>query len=328
MVDSATESSAIRQRLQEGLKAWIATGSEVALIDVPVNRNAGDLFILAAADRMLSDLECETVYRAGVRDYRSNYARRQVGSKTTIICLGGGNFGDLYPQYQALRERVVADFASNPVVVLPQSVYFASDAEAVRSASILARHGDLRIAVRDRRSLDLVRSRITPQVQLLPDLVHWVQADGVKVAPSANKRTVALMRRDSERASESKDLSTDAPQEDWPQLLPGYTVKVAVAAARMSAVPLPMLGRQRHEKWALFAHRLLDQAIDRLRVTDRVVTDRLHGAIVARLGGVPVDLVDNSYGKLSAYYDAWWRGDPAVRLGGQDGRAVENATVT
>jgi pyruvyl transferase EpsO len=45
-----------------------------------------------------------------------------------------------------------------------------------------------------------------------------------------------------------------------------------------------------------------------------VETDRLHSAIVARLAGRPVTLVDNSYGKLSAYYDAWWTNDPEVTL--------------
>jgi pyruvyl transferase EpsO len=45
-----------------------------------------------------------------------------------------------------------------------------------------------------------------------------------------------------------------------------------------------------------------------------VVTDRLHGAIVARLAGRRVTLLDNSYGKLAAYHDAWWHDDPDVVL--------------
>ena len=81
-------------------------------------------------------------------------------------------------------------------------------------------------------------------------------------------------------------------------------------------MPLVSGGRARqvHEWWTGFSDRLLARAVDRLQRAERVITDRLHGAIVARLAGVPVVLVDNSYGKLSAYYDAWWRDDPAIRL--------------
>jgi pyruvyl transferase EpsO len=46
----------------------------------------------------------------------------------------------------------------------------------------------------------------------------------------------------------------------------------------------------------------------------RIATDRLHGAILARLAGRPVTLIDNSYGKVTAYYEAWWQDDPAVEL--------------
>jgi exopolysaccharide biosynthesis protein PssK len=36
-----------------------------------------------------------------------------------------------------------------------------------------------------------------------------------------------------------------------------------------------------------------------------LVTDRLHGHIVAMLMGVPHVLVDNSYGKLRRFHETW-----------------------
>ena len=51
-----------------------------------------------------------------------------------------------------------------------------------------------------------------------------------------------------------------------------------------------------------------------MREVDHLVTDRLHAAILARLAGRPVTICDNAYGKLTSYYEAWWRDDPAIEL--------------
>lgn len=303
----------LRETLCSGLEEWVPYGSEVALIDVPANRNAGDLFILAATDRMLTAYGCRVVYRAGVRDYRRVTARRQIGPATLVICLGGGSFGDLYPRYQSLRERVVRDFPHNRMVVLPQTVHFEKHTALERSARRLARHRQLRIAVRDRPSLDLVRRHVTRRVQLLPDLVHWIAP--VSTARSAGGRnpTLSLLRRDSERAPGPPPSAGSSAVLDWPDLLPGFRRRVAAAVALMPIAPHGLSSRL-HRWWSSYAQRLLGEAIDRIGAFERVVTDRLHGAILARLAGRPVSLVDNSYGKLSAYHQAWWQDDHEVEL--------------
>jgi exopolysaccharide biosynthesis predicted pyruvyltransferase EpsI len=76
------------------IRTWIPRGSDVAITDVPVHRNVGDLFILAAATRLFADLGCRVVYRAGLRDYRTGAARRAIGRDTKIVGLGGGKKRD------------------------------------------------------------------------------------------------------------------------------------------------------------------------------------------------------------------------------------------
>jgi pyruvyl transferase EpsO len=305
------DSSRLGQALRAGLEAWIPAGSRVALLDVPVNRNAGDLFCLAATVRMLEDFGCRLVYRAGVRDYRSDRARRVIGTGTTIVCSGGGNFGDLYPRYQALRERVVADFPDNRIVVLPQSVWFGSRDRLESSAARLARHRDLRVAVRDRPSERLIRRYVTEQVLLLPDIVHWSESGELTRPPSAREGALALLRRDAGRGHHR--VPEGYRRADWSDLLPGLTRRVAAAAAMMPLAPAGPSARL-HDGWSAYARELLRRALDRLRAVERLLTDRLHGAILARLAGTPVVLIDNSYGKMSAYFDAWWREARGVEL--------------
>jgi pyruvyl transferase EpsO len=306
--------------LHDGLHAWIPRGADVAIVDVPVHRNAGDLFIYASTEWWLRERECRVIYRAGVRDYRSSAAQRVVHRDAIVVGLGGGNFGDLYPPYQALRERVLGDFPSNRIVVLPQSVHFARKDELTRRLAAL-HHADLRIAVRDVPSLAFAQA-ITPHVQLLPDVVDAVgpavlAAAGIDASGHASDGgTLRLLRRDAERTadrSEARSAHGPTVEGDWPALLPGLRRRVALAALAMPLTPGAPRARV-HDWWLEVARESLARAVERIGHFDRVVTDRLHGAIVARLAGRPVTLVDNSYGKLSAYYDAWWAADSGVTL--------------
>jgi pyruvyl transferase EpsO len=317
------QSRGLHAGLRATIEAWIPPGSEVALTDVPVNRNAGDLFILAVAARLLDDLGCRVVYRAGVRDYRAATARRHVGRSTILVGLGGGNFGDLYPAYQALRERIVTDFPANRMVVLPQTIHFRDPAAQARATRRLSQHRDLRIAVRDQASLEIART-FASEVALLPDLVHGLgfppnDRSLLTLRSHESGGRLCLMRRDSERAQPNGSTTPsgcEAHVIDWPDVFPDLYRRLATTALLMAVSP-GALGATVHARWAAYAGELLTRAIARLSCARHVSTDRLHAAIVARLAGRPVTLVDNAYGKLAAYYEAWWQDDPAVDLATQ-----------
>jgi len=246
----AVETGQRAQLLRSTLTSWLPRGSPVAIVDVPVHRNIGDLFIYAVTDSLLRDLGCSVVYRAGVWDYRTAAARR-IPSDTVIVGLGGGNFGDLYPRYQSLRELVVATFPDHRIVILPQTIHYTLDETRASSTAALRRHPALFIGARDARSLALARE-ITPHSALLPDLVdalgaHTVSAlapeepsGGARTDARGGRGTLYLLRQDRERA----DQGASAPEqegtvsrEDWRTLVPGVSIRVATAALMMRAAP-------------------------------------------------------------------------------------------
>jgi pyruvyl transferase EpsO len=301
------------------IEGWIPSGSDVAIIDVPVHRNIGDLFILAATRRLLADMGCRLVYAAGTRDYRTAAARRAMTPDTVIVGLGGGNFGDLYPRYQTLRERVVSDFPDHRVVVLPQTIHFRNADAFEQSAGCLRRHRDLRVAVRDVASFEIAR-QITPHTALMADTVdvigRAVVAAHRRAMPLSASRglltpegTLVLLRRDDE-PSGARDGQRGV---DWGDLFPAFTTRLAAAAALMPLASARLSVRL-HERWAALATTLLNDAVAIMGQANRVVTDRLHGAIAARLAGRPVTLIDYSYGKLAKYHDVWWRDDPSMTV--------------
>lgn len=299
-----------RDTLLRTLEAWIPRGSEVAIVDVPVHRNIGDLFILAATLRLLKRLQCRIVYRAGVRDYRRRSARAHIHSNTIVIGLGGGNFGDVYPRYLTLRERILQDFSRNRIVILPQTIHFDRAGERTRIVDRFSSHPDLRIAARDRASFEIARA-ITRHAVLLPDVVHALaEPDHIGTHATATRGTVFFMRQDAEK---SRSSDRRAGSVDWPTVFPGFLPRLMAAAALMPVAPQPA-SRRLHDQWSRYADDLLSRGLSWMAGVEHLVTDRLHAAILARLARRPVTLHDNAYGKLTAYYDAWWRDDPAVKL--------------
>jgi pyruvyl transferase EpsO len=289
------------------IERWIPRGSEVAILDVPVHRNVGDMFILAAGARLLEDLGSPVIYHAGLRDYRTSAARKAIGRETILVGLGGGNFGDLYPRYQAHREQIVRDFPRHRVVILPQTIHFTDPHARERSRHVLSRHRDLRIAARDQASLEIARTMAT-DAALLPDLVETYGGRIVgEPPPGTSKGTLTLIRRDRESRPDA------AHGIDWPDLFPEYRARLALTGTLMMAAG-GTLSRTLHARWSRYADGLLVRAAERMAAASHVETNRLHAAIVARLAGRPVMLLDNSYGKLVAYYEAWWRNDPNVTL--------------
>ena len=291
----------------------------MAIIDVPVHRNVGDLFILAATSRLLADLQCRIVYRAGVRDYSTRAARRRIGPGAIVVGLGGGNLGDVYPRYQRHRERLPEDFPHNRIVILPQTIHFTGPHARDRMVDGFSAHPDVRIAVRDRPSLDVARA-ITQHVVLLPDIVHALGESSLRIPPHALRTTVSrgtrtrgtvlFMRRDREKRPSADRSARDL---DWPAVFPEFLLRLVRAAALMPIAPASY-SRRLHDEWSRYADDLLSRGLGWMGEVDHLVTDRLHAAILARLAGRPVTLHDNAYGKLTAYYDTWWRDDPAVTL--------------
>ena len=287
------------------IERWIPRGSELAIVDIPVHRNVGDMFILAAGARLFDELGCRVIYRAGLRDYRTGAARRAIGRDTIVVGLGGGNFGDLYPRYQAHREQVVRDFPRNRLVILPQTIHFADQNARERTRQLLSTHPDIRIAARDPASLEIARSMAT-EAALLPDLVE-TYGPRLSASPAASEGRLLLMRRDREQGP-----AGDAGL-DWPDVFPEYRARLALTGTLMMAAGGTFSGAL-HTRWLRYAEGLLERAVARMATAAHVETDRLHAAIAARLAGRAVTLVDNTYGKLSAYYSAWWTNDPDISL--------------
>lgn len=285
------------------LDELIPFASRVCYLDYPVYSNVGDLLIYHGTEAWLAQRHCEVITRRSIYDFRFLPMARDV----TILCQGGGNFGDRY-RHQALREAVVARYPGNRVVFLPQTLHYRSAARLEQSSQRLNAHGDLHLLLRDRTSHAIAQAHFPRcNTYLVPDMAVMLYPIPCGDAPTERFSRLCLFRRDAERRRQASPptLGRCDWEGDWKQLLGSHYIALRVFQALIMLVGRWGPAVQSAILWRRFTARVLRHCVASLHTADCVETSRLHGHILASLLGVPSRLHDNNYGKNSAYYRCW-----------------------
>lgn len=289
-------------RVETTLDIYFSSATAAILLDFPEHENVGDSAIWLGARAYLQSRHVPVVHMSSGRLYNPSRVRRHLDQGTVVVLSGGGNLGDLYPNFQRHRERVIGDLTGAKIVQLPQTVHFEEDGAMKRSLERLASHPDLVVLARDSRSYELLNVA-NVKTHLCPDLSHLL-FPLIRASPGSG--TVVIARTDKERAD------PQAPYEkgwhDWPEAPRDATAFLRKATAGASKLPgLPQ--SVQNSLWTMVWPRLARGRVERARhILERfenVATDRLHGLLLAVLLHRRVVAVDNSYGKVFAYLNTW-----------------------
>jgi exopolysaccharide biosynthesis predicted pyruvyltransferase EpsI len=298
-----------RDRLIEEMQERIRTvldplvpDEHLALVDFPDHPNVGDSAIWLGE---IAYLDRERRTRPRFSDSVYNHSKERLKNSKTdgpILIHGGGNFGTIWPRHHQLRLSVLDEFRGRPVIQMPQSIHFADDAAADETARAIERHGAFTLLVRDHKSLAFARRRFQCDVQLCPDMAFYI---GAVERQRATLDFLCLIRTDPESAGALQ----------WP-----------ADSGSLQAVDWLDESRLQHRLHRLVAHvgHCFNQENDRhvavfnAAAVDRfrrgvtllskgrvVITDRLHAHIMSLLLDIPHVVLDNSYGKLSSFMEAW-----------------------
>jgi exopolysaccharide biosynthesis predicted pyruvyltransferase EpsI len=298
----------------EGLRAEVlATLSSLlpiekpfALVDVPNHSNVGDSAIYLGELAWMREAGLpQPDYVCDIYSYDESALRAKV-PRGTIFVHGGGNLGDLWKAQQEFRERIVAAFPSHRVIQLPQTIHFESPAALEKAAELFSAHQNLTIIARDRVSLRIAREDLRCRKTLLcPDSAF---ALGPMDRPSQPTDDVVMLVR-SDKESARRPLPAGISPVDWigDQTTPRLRVERFLRRHRMGLKLRTRLRRPLAQERLMRGCRVLSRGRE-------VATDRLHAHILCLLMGIPHVLVDNNYGKLSSFFDAWTRNAPGVRF--------------
>ena len=159
----------LRAALDAAIASAIPEGEPVALLDFPSYPNVGDSAIWLGTVAVLRGLGCPVVYVADQLSYSRRALERRLPAGAAVLLQGGGSFGDLWPEHQLFRERVVQELPERPIVQLPVSIDFRTPAAEDRARTTLDRHERLTLLCRDRESLAYAEAHYRAPSRLCPD---------------------------------------------------------------------------------------------------------------------------------------------------------------
>jgi len=297
----------LQQRLLIDVRKILRPGDRVALVDFPNYANVGDSALWLGQKAILRAVGARCVYNIDKDGYHRRTMARVVGD-AYIAINGGGNLGDLWPAYQAFREKILRDFPNNRIIQFPQSIHFDEGVNAKRFRSIANSHGAFTLFVRDRRSFAFARDVLNVEAVLTPDSAFGLGRLSRPCAPTSDY--MYLRRTDKEAMPVDERYGKASRQEvegvDW---LAASSLEALLHRRFRAMTMLCRFGDSGRRSLSSYmdclARLRLKRGLALLSSGRTVITDRLHAMILSLLAGIPVIALDNRVGKLSAFIETW-----------------------
>ena len=292
----------LQDRTHDCLKEFIRPDEPIAILDFPDIRNCGDSAIWLGEMAYLKQRYAKRPSYVCTTDDFSPDELKSSAPNGPIFIHGGGNFGDIWVFHQDFRERVMELFPDRQIVQFPQSIHYKSAERLEQSKRAIGKHKNFVLLVRDEESFQFAKENFDCQVYLCPDMAFCIG----KIEPAAPQFPVlAMLRQDKEQVG-TVDFSAypDIPKEDW---ITESRSKVRVAKALGAASALLHLtpSEMRLRKLDAAANNRFQRGISQISRGKAIVTDRLHVHICSLLIGRSHAVLDNNYGKIRRFMNAF-----------------------
>lgn len=287
-------------------------GNKCIIADAPYYRNIGDVMIWQGIEDFLKSINRKLLCANSL----STFQFPEIENDVTILLMGGGNFGDLWRDLQEFRIKVIKHYFNNRIVMFPQSVWYDDYNLIEMDAKIFASHGNLYLCARDRWSYEFMINHFSANnILLIPDMAFCIEESRLQHFRSKSTSTKLYFKRLDKEAAVATPLNIgkDYDVHDWPTIENNsktfYSIyKTWGLARRLES--FPWITKMLYSLSDIYAskivkNKLVKQGCNFLAPYGSVVTTRLHAMILSILLHKPVEYIDNSTGKLSAFADTW-----------------------
>ncbi len=308
----------IRNLISETLTPLI--GDKYILLEIPHYFNIGDLLIWEGELRFLSQLKGKMLYSTSSYNYDDN---KRFPTDVTILLQGGGNWGDVWKDPHNFRKKIVSLYPNNKIIVFPQTIHYNNHENLINDSIFFSQYPNVTICARDRDSYNILQTHFTNNPSyLLPDMAFYIDINDNILKHKGNKILFAK-RKDREYNDNINYtyIPTDAEIHDWPTY-ENYQVsfKTFGRISHILGIIDNLFNLSTKKKFIdfywenIYKKKLISLGINFLKDYKSIYTTRLHIAILGLLMQKNIYMLDNSYGKLSGFYNTWLKDITNIKL--------------
>jgi len=278
------------------------------LLDVPYYNNIGDHLIWQGEKMLISKCKFKCM---GSYSFET-FIFPIIDKNKIIIISGGGNFGDLWLELQAFKKKIIQTYPNNKIIILPQTVFYQSNNNAIQDSKLFQKHTNIILCVRDYVSYEYLNEYF-PKLNkiLLPDMAFCLDFTQLK-SLKQTKDILVVRRNDIER----KEFDTDTFKignfeiRDWPCMEIGYSPNFIVKIFYF----LYSKNYKTNLFWAkilnwyansIYHNHLINLGIKFVSSYKYIYSNRLHVSILSILLNKQCTMLDNSYSKNKNFYLTW-----------------------
>lgn len=243
----------------------------VVLMGEPEYENLGD-HAIAYATKKFIESNCKEYCYIGISEnhirYSFNQVRKSISKDDVLLLQGGGNMGDLYPDQIDIRKKVIKSFPDNKIIIMPQTIHFLG--VKCELPDYYINHQHLILTAREKVSYNIMQRCYNGHVILTPDIVFSLNGK-IPVFTTKRKDALICIRNDVESAGNREAKIALVNKALTEQEYHSEQISTVLN------VSLDLVNREQ-------ALRDLFQKIQGAKV---IITDRLHGMIIAAITKTP-----------------------------------------
>lgn len=292
-----------RQRRHE-LHKYLS-GAKVCILGTPTHKNVGDCAIAAAQQLFLQKCGFEetSIKEITLEEYNCyrKCLRQWISNEILITQIGGGNLGNQWMNEEELHRKITKDFADNPMIIFPQTIYFTDDEngciEKQKSVSIYNKIGSFALFAREEKSYEIMKDLYPKaQIHVAPDIVLTTKMEDYGVKKQLRKGALLCIRSDVERSLTTHDVDL---------------IKKLLESRNFSIKLSDMYSE--HSVSKENRKQIVREKMEEFSSAELVITDRLHGMVFSAITGTPCIVLSNYNHKVSGTYE-WIRYLPYIHF--------------
>lgn len=221
--------------------------------------------------------------------YADNQVKEKVSPNDIIIITGGGFLGSLWMSEEEMVRRTINMFPQNNIVIFPQTIYFEDNEFGKKQFSetydVYSGHKKLYICLREEKSYKYMLENMKgayKKCMLIPDIATFYSDKSHDID---RKSILWCMRQDKEMilSQDTKDSIRKYLKNKSEEVIDTDTV-----------INKDVKSIKRHKE--------LNEKLLQFKGAKLVITDRLHGMIMAAVTGTPCIAFNNKTDKVRGVY--------------------------